>query len=329
MHYYSVNQNKRRCFPLKKLFPIFIAVLMFFSGCSESAEEKADFCPTVFYNGNFYCETDRINSSAEGFEFLGIIEKQILPDEPMTGGKIVSNFLPSGTEIYGNPDFPQRLFIKTDENKFVTYALSLSFSKPSSETEVKSESSRYENPYASCVPESEPNSKKDYGEPSVSHSTDTSSDVSSSENVQHIKGSVVKRLPEYSDLPNAALGNGSALERWNLAICDLSEISEIRLQYEFAQERSLSFDETSAILEELHYISPKMNPETDIPSDKESYTVAAFDSGENELWRVTLNGNRFIVSFGKENASYVFGMEKLYSSAIISTAVFCYSSSQP
>ncbi|MBR2042353.1 MAG: hypothetical protein IJ945_08290 [Oscillospiraceae bacterium] len=161
-------------------------------------------------------------------------------------------------------------------------------------------------PSSNCVPDRSVSSR--ISEPSHLHSTDTSVGENYSENTHYVKGRVVKSLPRYSDSPNAALGREEILKRWYFAIADISGISEIRLQSAIADERELHFEETSAIIESLRSLSPGIKPQMDNPSTGGSFTVAAFDSYENELWRVTLDGYWFVLSFGGENASYVFDM---------------------
>ncbi len=203
----------------------------------------------------------------------------------------------------------------------------VSCESPESESSVSQpESSGYENPYTSCVPDWSVSSGSP--DPSYVHSTDTSSDISPEENTNYFKGRVVNTLPEYGSSPNAALGRESVLKRWYFAIADTSEISELRVQSSIAEEYQLSFDETFAIIEALRALSPGSEPNLNEHAD-DSYTVAAYDASENELWRVTLSGSLFILSFGGENASYVFDIAGQNYDPVISAGNFVFSSSRP
>lgn len=179
----------------------------------------------------------------------------------------------------------------------------------------------------SCVPDISISSG--HSAPSYIHSSDTSSNISSVENIHYFKGRVVNALPELSDSPNSAIGNENVLKRWYFAIADTSEISQLLVRSSIADEYELHFDDAYAVIETLRSITPGINPKTENPSAENSYTVAAFDFEEKELWRVTLDGYLFVVCFGGENASYVFDMTGQDYSKIIGIGNYSLSMSQP
>lgn len=168
----------------------------------------------------------------------------------------------------------------------------------------KAESSGYENPYTSCVPEwSVSTSERD---PSYSHSSESSSSIPPSE-VFQIKGRTSEVYPE-GENPNAVLGSAKELERWKGAINNLSEVSEIVVCYIETEERELDFQETTVIIKNLQSLSPEIKTEMDNPATGGSFTVYAYDSEGNPLWWVS-PGYWFVVNFAGENTVYIFDSE--------------------
>ncbi len=169
----------------------------------------------------------------------------------------------------------------------------------------KAESSGYENPYTSCIPEWSSESS----EPSQSHLhiSETSSSEPVSENYQ-IKGRTTEIYPPEEENIDIVLGSAKELERWKSAINNISEVYEIVVCYIETEERALDLSETTAIINNLRSVSPDIKPEMDNPATGGNFTVYAYDSEGNPLWWVS-PGYWFVVNFGGENTVYIFDSE--------------------
>ena len=174
------------------------------------------------------------------------------------------------------------------------------------------ESSGYENPYTSCVPEwSLESSEPDQ---SYVHSSESSSFEEPLE-IFKINGRTTEIYPPEEENIETVLGSAKELERWKTAINNLSEVSEIVICYIETEERSLDFSETTAIINNLRSLSPDIKPEMDNPATGGSFTVYAYDSEGKLLWWVS-PGYWFVLGFGEENIAYVFDSEGQDLSAI-------------
>ena len=174
------------------------------------------------------------------------------------------------------------------------------------------ESSGYENPYTSCVPEwSLESSEPDQ---SYVHSSESSSFEEPLE-IFKINGRASEIYPPEEENIETVLGSAKELERWKTAINNLSEVSEIVVCYIETEERSLDFSETTAIINNLRSLSPDIKPEMDNPATGGNFTVYAYDSEGKLLWWVS-PGYWFVLGFGEENIAYVFDSEGQDLSAI-------------
>jgi len=61
---------------------------------------------------------------ADQWELAGIIEQEVSQTEPMVKGEshYISNYLPVGTEIYGNEEEPDAIYAKHNDT-FIRYEL--------------------------------------------------------------------------------------------------------------------------------------------------------------------------------------------------------------
>ncbi len=169
----------------------------------------------------------------------------------------------------------------------------------------KAESSGYENPYTSCVPEWSVESPEP--DPSHVHSTDPSSSGPSDE-IFSIKGRTTEKYPPEDKSFETVLGSEKELERWKGTINNLSEVSEIVVCYIETEERKLDFQETTVIIKNLQSLLPEIKTEMDNPATGGSFTVYAYDSEGNPLWWVS-PGYWFVVNFAGENTVYIFDSE--------------------
>ena len=176
----------------------------------------------------------------------------------------------------------------------------------------KAESSGYENPYTSCVPERSPESSEP--DPSHVHSTDSSALEEPSE-IFKISGRTTEIYPSGEENLEFILGTEKELERWKTVINNLSKVSEIVICYIETEERKLDFYEVTAVINNLRVLSPEIKPEMDNPATGGAFTVYAYDSEGNLLWQVS-PGYWFVLGFGEENIYYVFDSEGQDLSAI-------------
>ena len=330
----------------KLLIFIFILILMF-SGCSKKEPEEINVpfssaddnsssvsgsvpLPLVFINGKYYY-------TFPDFPDCGISDEKFVPEGytiyretksiRKLGEKEGNHIAFSGSPFAFSGD---KLYVKIrTENGFHWVEMIPAGNISSFETSRKADTqnSSSVDSTTSCVPDISISSGP--SAPSYIHSSDTSSNISSAENIHYFKGRVVNSLPKLSDSPNAAIGNENVLKRWYFAIADTSEISQLLVQSSIADEYELHFDDANSVIETLRSITPGTEPKTENPSVGSSYTVAAFDFEEKELWRVTLDGYLFVVCFGGENASYVFDMTGQDYSKIIGIGNYSLSMSQP
>ena len=167
------------------------------------------------------------------------------------------------------------------------------------------ESSGYENPYTSCVPEwsYEPPET----DPSYVHSTEFSASEEPFE-IFKINGRTTEIYPDEEENLNFVLGTEKELERWKSAINNLSEVSEIVICYIETEERKLDFYEVTDVINCLQTVSPEIKPEMDNPATGGSFTVFAYDSEGNPLWCVSPD-YWFVLRFGNEDTVYILDSE--------------------
>lgn len=322
---------------MKKIVFLIIAFLLFLCGCAESknlSEERLPL-PHVFVNGKYYYTSPDFSESS-------FSDGNFVPEGKLTFRNTSNlrelkeregNFPECDGQLYGFSEGKLYVEIRFEENgSFTSHWVEMTPVTAMESTETSTQNRP--NPYSSSVPERP--LKTPSSDPSYVHSTDTSSNFSdksaslnesqsgittsstpenttsgsyvSQEETHYFKGRIVKKLPEYSDLPNVALGTEDILKRWYFTIADVSDISELRLQSDFADEMELSFEDSFSLIKTLRSISPGTKPKMENPATGGSFTVAAFDVNEKELWRASLDGYEIIISFGGENACYVFDM---------------------
>ncbi len=331
---------------MRKIFIFVLIIALLFASCSDEStgkpiRETVPPLPHVFVEGKYYytfSDFEDCDISTENFTRSGrLIYHKTNNLRELSEGE--GNFMECDGQSYAFIDDTLYVQIRLESDGHISFRwVEMYPVSEMSSAETSKQSS------SDCVPDVSPDPKKDSSSPSHYHSTDTSSNYSQQSvysgesqtgistsstpeyissgaseqqtEIHYIKGCVVNSLPENSGFPNAALGRESVLKRWDLAIGDISAISEIRVQHVTAKERDLHFEESSAVIENLRAISPKVKPEMGNPATGGSYSVAAYDLKGNEFWRVTLDGYWFVISFGGENASYIFDMEGQDISAI-------------
>ena len=295
---------------MRKLLALIFVFAMIFSGCGKQ-KETWDHIPLLYFENTFFAQKSTVLSSPpKGYVLAGKTTKAVPASEAPPEENGASNALYEGTAIYVNPDSPEIIYAEFEEGKFIAFEIFEDIS--SSESTAFSESSGYENPYTSCVPEwslesSEPG-------PSHVHSTDSSALEEPSE-IFKINGRTTEIYPPEEETIETVLGSAKELERWKTAINNLSEVSEIVVCYIETEDRSLDFSETTAIINNLRSLSPDIKPEMDNPATGGSFTVYAYDSEGKLLWWVS-PGYWFVLSFGEENIAYVFDSEGQDLSAI-------------
>ena len=293
---------------MRKLLALIFIFAMIFSGCGKQ-KETWDHIPLLYFGDAFYAQKNTVLSSPpKGYVFAEKTTKAVPSSEAPPEENGASNALYEGTAIYVNPDSPEIIYAEFEEGKLIVFEI---FEKISSESTAFTESSGYENPYTSCVSEWSLESSKP--DPSYVHSTDSSALEDPSE-IFKINGRTTEIYPPEESI-DFVLGSAIELERWKSAINNLSEVSEIVVCYIETEERALDFSETTAIINNLRSVSPDIKPEMDNPATGGSFTVYAYDSEKNPLWRVS-PGYWFILGFGEENISYVFDSEGQDLSAI-------------
>lgn len=197
---------------MKKIFIIMLAFILILSGCSS--EEKWDYRPMTYFNNTFYYDTNTVLSKIpEGFLKTAEVKLRVDSSERPPEENCASNFCNVGTPIYTNPHSPEIIYMEFEENKFLKCELpdekksisSSSIAKEeslkseySSQSESSAESSGYENPYTSCVPEWSVSSPEP--DSSYVHSTDTSSNISAESHTSQ-SGITSSSLPEYTSSP--------------------------------------------------------------------------------------------------------------------------------
>lgn len=294
---------------MRKLLALVFVFAMIFSGCGKQ-KETWDHIPLLYFENTFFAQKSTVLSSPpKGYVLAGKTTKAVPAGEAPPEENGASNALYEGTAIYVNPDSPEIIYAEFEEGKFIAFEI---FEDISSESTAFSENSGYENPYTSCVPERSLESSEP--DPSYVHSSETSSSEPLSESYS-INGRTTEIYPPEEENIDFILGSAIELERWKTAINNLSEVSEIVVCYIETEERSLDFSETTEIINNLRSLSPDIKPEMDNPSTGGSFTVYAYDSEGNPLWRVS-PGYWFVLGFGEENILYVFDSEGQDLSAI-------------
>ena len=288
---------------MKKLLALIFVFAMIFSGCKKH-EENWDYMPLLYFGDAFFAQKNVVISSLPyGWTMAGKTTKEVPSHEAPPEENGASNALYEGTAIYTNPNSPEIIYAEFEEGKFITFEIYEKFS---------AESSGYENPYTSCVPEWSLESAE--ADSSHSHSTDFSSSEEPSEIFQ-IKGRTTEIYPAEAENLEIVLGTVNELERWKTAINNLSEVSEIVVCYIETEERKLDPYDVTAVINNLRALSPEIKPEMDNPATGGSFTVYAYDSDGKQLWSVS-PGYWFVLGFGEENISYVFDSEGQDLSAI-------------
>ena len=296
---------------------------MIFSGCGKQ-KETWDHIPLLYFGDAFFAQkSTALSSPPKGYVFAGKTTKAVPSSETPPEENGASNALYEGTAIYVNPDSPEIIYAEFEEGKFIAFEIFEDFS--SSESTAFAESSGYENPYTSCVPEWSLESSEP--DPSHVHSTDSSALEEPSE-IFKINGRTTEIYPPEEERIDFILGSAKELERWKTAINNLSNVSEIVVCYIETEEQALDFSETTEIINNLRSLSPDIKPEMDNPATGGSFTVYAYDSEGNPLWRVS-PGYWFVLGFGEENIAYVFDSEGQDLSAIFKILDYRSPLSQP
>jgi len=115
---------------LKKMHYPFTLVLMLllllvFTGCNSQEEALWAYKPMISMGDDLFGETGHTKQKlADGWELVAIIEQEVSQTEPMVKGEshYIANYLPVGTEIYGNAEEPDVIYAKHNDT-FIRYEL--------------------------------------------------------------------------------------------------------------------------------------------------------------------------------------------------------------
>lgn len=159
---------------MKKLLIFALVFVLLFCGC-----QSRDYLSMLYFNDGYFVETSTVLSFLpEGFEKSGEVLITVSSSEEPPEENSASNSLSAGVPLYFNPESPEFIYAEIEENKFILF---ISFQKYGGEESeiIASDSSSYFNPYEEGYLTSQNSqSSPDTSVPSVSHSTDTSSNIS-------------------------------------------------------------------------------------------------------------------------------------------------------
>lgn len=105
-------------------------LLIAITGCSQRKKELQEYRPMVCIGGELYGEAgDSEKILPDVWKNIGSITKKVSNVEPMPKEEFVSNTLEVGTEIYGNSNEANKIYVKLSEDKYILYILLLDIVK--------------------------------------------------------------------------------------------------------------------------------------------------------------------------------------------------------
>lgn len=156
----------------------------------------------------------------------------------------------------------------------------------------EAQSSGYENPYSDCVPEWSISSPDP--DSSLSHSSDSSSNIEPAENkfIPKTKvGSEYYYIAEtLATLSESRLGTAEELERWKAEISDMENVHELVIDFVECEDRYVSVEEAAYFIDELQSQSPKIFEQPENPATGGAYYVAAHGQHGEIRWIFVYGG---------------------------------------
>ncbi len=104
---------------------LILVFMVIFTGCKSEEEVLWAYKPMISSGDDLFGETGHTKQKLpDEWELLGIIEKEVSQTEPMVKGEkyYIANYLPVGTEIYGNVEEPGVIYAKYN-NTFIRHKL--------------------------------------------------------------------------------------------------------------------------------------------------------------------------------------------------------------
>lgn len=247
--------------------------------------------PMLYFGDEFFRQSGTVYYLPEGWIMVGKTTKESPSHEAPPKENGASNALYVGTELYADPELSGTIYAKLGENEFIVFkSLDEKSSSKSTASIESSVASSYSNPYEEgCLTESYASESSGSSKESFSHSSQTSSNFAPVES-KFIPKAKATAEPVVLPAVEGKFGTAEELEEWKNIIMDVENIHEIVIQFVVCEERYISVEETSSLLEELQTKLPVVYEQPENPPTGGSYFVTAYGASEEIIWSMSWGG---------------------------------------